>query len=98
MVDRVVSLTFGISRPLLEPVLYSRVSCPTSRSKQRFTRDADYWTGTTRDDPTPARGNQLMRASSLVLASLGFVHDFRTGQLAPDEFRGTPREHTIYRV
>ena len=33
-----------------------------------------------------------MRASSLILASLGFVHDFRTGQLEPDEFRGTPRE------
>lgn len=34
-----------------------------------------------------------MRASSLILASLGFVHDFRTGQLEPDEFRGTPREY-----
>lgn len=44
-----------------------------------------------RDDPTPARGNQLMRASSLILASLGFVHDFRTGVLPPDDFRGTPR-------
>lgn len=32
-----------------------------------------------------------MRASSLILASLGFVHDFRTGQLEPDNFRGVPR-------
>lgn len=45
-----------------------------------------------RDDPTPARGNQLMRATSLILASLGFIHDFRTGTLEPDEFRGIPRE------
>ncbi|SCV67108.1 BQ2448_5754 [Microbotryum intermedium] len=48
------------------------------------------------DDPTPARGNQLMRASSLILASLGFVHDFRTGQLEPDEFRGTPLDMSQY--
>lgn len=45
-----------------------------------------------RDDPTPSRGNQLTRAVSLILASLGFVHDFRTGQLEPDSFRGIPRE------
>ena len=32
-----------------------------------------------------------MRASSLILASLGFVHDFRTGELEPDSFRGIPR-------
>lgn len=32
-----------------------------------------------------------MRASSLILASLGFVHDFRNGELPPDDFRGTPR-------
>ncbi|KAK4047276.1 carnitine O-acetyltransferase yat1 [Microbotryomycetes sp. JL221] len=48
------------------------------------------------DDPTPARGNQLMRATSLILASLGFVHDFRTGQLEPDSFRGTPLDMSQY--
>ncbi|KAM0787171.1 hypothetical protein ACM66B_006420 [Microbotryomycetes sp. NB124-2] len=48
------------------------------------------------DDPTPARGNQLMRATSLILASLGFVHDFRTGQLEPDTFRGTPLDMSQY--
>ncbi|KAK4698581.1 carnitine O-acetyltransferase, partial [Phenoliferia sp. Uapishka_3] len=48
------------------------------------------------DDPTPARGSQLMRASSLILASLGFVHDFRTGQLPPDNFRGVPLDMSQY--
>ncbi|GAA5863841.1 hypothetical protein JCM8547_006081 [Rhodosporidiobolus lusitaniae] len=48
------------------------------------------------DDPTPARGNQLMRATSLILASLAFIHDLRTGQLAPDEFRGIPLDMSQY--
>ncbi|GAA5822601.1 hypothetical protein JCM3770_000614 [Rhodotorula araucariae] len=48
------------------------------------------------DDPTPARGNQLMRATSLILASLGFIHDLRTGQLEPDAFRGTPLDMSQY--
>ncbi|KAG0142983.1 hypothetical protein CROQUDRAFT_49466 [Cronartium quercuum f. sp. fusiforme G11] len=48
------------------------------------------------DDPTPARGNQLTRAASLILASLGFVHDLRTGQLEPDSVRGTPLDMTQY--
>ncbi|GAA6002053.1 choline/carnitine O-acyltransferase [Rhodotorula paludigena] len=48
------------------------------------------------DDPTPARGNQLMRATSLILASLAFVHDLRTGQLEPDAFRGTPLDMSQY--
>lgn len=42
------------------------------------------------DDPTPSRGNQLMRAASLILASLTFVHDLRHGVLEPDSVRGTP--------
>lgn len=37
-----------------------------------------------------------MRASSLILASLGFVHDLRTGQLAPDNVRGTPLDMYQY--
>ncbi|CEH16354.1 acyltransferase ctase cot cpt [Ceraceosorus bombacis] len=42
------------------------------------------------DDPTPSRGNQLMRAASLTLASLCFIHDLRHGVLEPDNVRGTP--------
>lgn len=48
------------------------------------------------DDPTPARGNQLMRATSLILASLAFVHDLRTAQLEPDNFRGIPLDMSQY--
>lgn len=48
------------------------------------------------DDPTPARGSQIMRATSLIMASLGFVHDLRTGQLEPDMFRGTPLDMYQY--
>ncbi|GAA6063319.1 hypothetical protein JCM10212_005487 [Sporobolomyces blumeae] len=48
------------------------------------------------DDPTPARGNQLMRAASLILASLSFVHDLRTGCLEPDNFRGVPLDMSQY--
>ncbi|GAA5851677.1 hypothetical protein JCM5353_007307 [Sporobolomyces roseus] len=48
------------------------------------------------DDPTPARGSQLMRATSLILASLSFVHDLREGVLEPDNFRGTPLDMSQY--
>jgi len=48
------------------------------------------------DDPTPARGSQLIRASSLVLSALGFIHDLRTGQLPPDDVRGTPLDMFQY--
>lgn len=41
------------------------------------------------DDPTPSRGNQLMRAASLTLASLCFIHDLRHGVLEPDNVRGS---------
>lgn len=78
----------------LMPTLSSCPSTPSSSSSEciatsihRTRADEDFG----RDDPTPARGNQLMRASSLILASLGFVHDFRTGELPADDFRGTPR-------
>ncbi|CAH7684772.1 choline acetyltransferase [Phakopsora pachyrhizi] len=40
------------------------------------------------DDPTPSRGNQLTRAASLILASIGFIHDQRTLKLEPDRIRG----------
>lgn len=49
-----------------------------------------------RDDPTPSRGSQLMRASNLTLAALAFIHDLRTGQLPPDEMRGTPLDMSQY--
>ncbi|BGP20849.1 hypothetical protein JCM10213_008115 [Rhodosporidiobolus nylandii] len=48
------------------------------------------------DDPTPSRGNQLTRATSLILASLAFIHDLRTGQLEPDNIRGTPLDMSQY--
>ena len=42
------------------------------------------------DDPTPARNNQVVRAASLILSSLKFIHALRTETLEPDVFRGTP--------
>jgi carnitine O-acetyltransferase len=36
----------------------------------------------------PPNHVQLTRASSLILSSLSFIHDLRTGQLAPDVLRG----------
>lgn len=48
------------------------------------------------DDPTPSRGNQLMRTASLILASLTFVHDLRHGVLEPDSVRGTPLDMFQY--
>ncbi|RIA92750.1 acyltransferase ChoActase/COT/CPT [Glomus cerebriforme] len=42
------------------------------------------------DDPTPARNNQVVRAASLILSSLKFIHALRTENLEPDMFRGTP--------
>jgi len=41
-----------------------------------------------RNDPTPDRGAQLPRASSLIISSLGFIHDLRAGILEPDTVRG----------
>jgi carnitine O-acetyltransferase len=48
------------------------------------------------DDPTPTRGNQLMRTANLILASLAFIHDLRTGVLEPDNVRGTPLDMYQY--
>lgn len=48
------------------------------------------------DDPTPSRGNQLMRTASLILASLTFIHDLRQGVLEPDSVRGTPLDMFQY--
>lgn len=48
------------------------------------------------DDPTPSRGNQMSRAVGLIMASLGFVHDLRTGQLEPDNMRGIPLDMYQY--
>lgn len=42
------------------------------------------------DDPTPARNNQVIRAASLILSSLKFIHALRAEILEPDYFRGTP--------
>ncbi|KAL9940854.1 hypothetical protein V8E36_000342 [Tilletia maclaganii] len=39
---------------------------------------------------------QLSRAAALILASLSFVHDLRTGQLPADSVRGTPLDMAQY--
>ncbi|PCH35943.1 acyltransferase ChoActase/COT/CPT [Wolfiporia cocos MD-104 SS10] len=48
------------------------------------------------NDPTPDRGSQLPRAASLIISSLGFIHDLRTGVLEPDSLRGTPLDMDQY--
>lgn len=48
------------------------------------------------DDPTPSRGSQLPRAASLILSSLGFIHDLREGVLEPDNIRGVPLDMDQY--
>lgn len=49
-----------------------------------------------RDDPTPSRGTQLPRAASLIISSLGFIHDLRNGLLEPDTVRGVPLDMDQY--
>ncbi|KAF5386863.1 hypothetical protein D9615_002089 [Tricholomella constricta] len=49
------------------------------------------------NDPTPDRGAQLPRAASLVISSLGFIHDLRAGLLQPDTVRGTPLDMEQYK-
>ncbi|KAK1225439.1 carnitine O-acetyltransferase yat1 [Marasmius sp. AFHP31] len=48
------------------------------------------------DDPTPQRGSQLPRAASLIVSSLGFIHDLRAGILEPDSIRGVPLDMDQY--
>ena len=45
----------------------------------------------------PSRSTQLPRAASLIVSSLGFIHDLRTGMLHPDTLRGTPLDMDQYR-
>ncbi|KAG6855499.1 hypothetical protein H0H87_001986 [Tephrocybe sp. NHM501043] len=49
------------------------------------------------NDPTPDRGAQLPRAASLIISSLGFIHDLRAGLLQPDSVRGTPLDMDQYK-
>ena len=49
-----------------------------------------------RNDPTPDRGSQFPRAASLIVSSLGFIHDLRTGILEPDIVRGVPLDMDQY--
>jgi carnitine O-acetyltransferase len=49
-----------------------------------------------RNDPTPDRGSQVPRAASLILSSLGFVHDLRKGLLDPDAVRKTALDMDQY--
>ncbi|GBE80432.1 Putative mitochondrial carnitine O-acetyltransferase [Sparassis crispa] len=48
------------------------------------------------NDPTPDRGSQLPRAASLIVSSLGFIHDLRAGMLEPDSVRATPLDMDQY--
>ncbi|KAI0784638.1 acyltransferase ChoActase/COT/CPT [Abortiporus biennis] len=48
------------------------------------------------NDPTPDRGAQLPRAASLIISSLGFIHDLRAGMLEPDSARGIPLDMDQY--
>lgn len=49
------------------------------------------------NDPTPSRSSQLPRAASLIISSLGFIHDLRTGILEPDTVRGIPLDMDQYK-
>ncbi|KAF9076322.1 acyltransferase ChoActase/COT/CPT [Rhodocollybia butyracea] len=48
------------------------------------------------NDPTPNRSSQLPRAASLIIASLGFIHDLRAKILEPDTVRSTPLDMDQY--
>ncbi|KAK2460704.1 hypothetical protein APHAL10511_007174 [Amanita phalloides] len=48
------------------------------------------------NEPNPDRGAQLPRAATLIVSSLGFVHDLRAGILEPDTVRGTPLDMEQY--
>ncbi|KAJ7574062.1 acyltransferase ChoActase/COT/CPT [Mycena floridula] len=48
------------------------------------------------NDPNPDRGGQLPRAATLIISSLGFVHDLRAGLLPPDTVRGVPLDMDQY--
>ena len=44
----------------------------------------------------PSRSTQLPRAASLIVSSLGFIHDLRTEMLYPDMLRGTTLDMDQY--
>lgn len=48
------------------------------------------------NDPNPDRGSQLARAATLIMSSLGFIHDLRAGILEPDTVRGVPLDMDQY--
>lgn len=48
------------------------------------------------NDPTPDRGSQLPRAASLIISSLGFIHDLRKGLLDPDMVKNVPLDMDQY--
>ncbi|KAI0261347.1 acyltransferase ChoActase/COT/CPT [Gloeopeniophorella convolvens] len=48
------------------------------------------------NDPTPSRSAQLPRAASLIISSLGFIHDLRAGMLNPDNARGAALDMDQY--
>ncbi|KAI0270270.1 acyltransferase ChoActase/COT/CPT [Russula aff. rugulosa BPL654] len=49
------------------------------------------------NDPMPSRSAQLPRAASLIVSSLGFIHDLRTEILHPDTLRGTSLDMDQYK-
>ena len=83
------SKTFGTratsATPSRSSCLSTRSSCSSACLPPHFARIADQLV---RNDPNPTRGAQLPRAASLIIASLGFIHDLREGILEPDTIRG----------
>lgn len=60
-----------------------------------LTELTNYWS-LIRNDPTPSRGTQLPRAASLIVSSLGFIHDLRKGMLGPDTVKNIPLDMDQY--
>ena len=68
----------------------------SSSPETQFRPSRLYYFPCHRNDPTPDRGQQLPRASSLIVSSLDFIHDLRAGMLEPDHMRGTPLDMDQY--
>jgi hypothetical protein len=92
---RIVSTTLRSCRSCLESLLRSGV-----RSLRSFSGPWVYahinLVLHDRNDPTPDRGSQLPRAASLIISSLGFIHDLRKGLLDPDTVKKTPLDMDQY--
>ena len=87
---RILPIPLGSRGACIEPVLCVGVSIG------RYKLFAMAYT-IIRDDPTPDRGSQLPRAASLIVSSLGFIHDLRKGILDPDSIRGKALDMSQYK-